>query len=503
MKLYMRKYKMTTSLILFIVAMGYGAISHAQVKTPDSTITQLNKLLASNDALDHATLGKRLATLAASSEEREMAMAVQYYTRLKNNFKSDSVSKAILAKFPAGKMARSQELQKVYNSKTSSAKQDAYKAWNTKFPAEKFKTGDFDDQLIYDYGRADVARQFASEKNSKQAVLWIAMLEVDFWKGNAYYGLSDIFYKNGDLPNAEIFAKKALEIADSYRDGKKGISNQARFAAIGYPGYALHYANILYDQKKNKAALSTFEKAHQAAEEVNAQLNFKYAQLLIGENRTQEAYDKLEEVVKAGKASPEIATQFKSLYTKVKGSDAGYSEYAAAIRKSYLENLNRRLSKEMINEQGGDFALTDLNGKEVALKDLKGKVVILDFWATWCAPCKRSFPAMQMAVNKYKDDPNVRFLFIHTWERTNTAAKDASDYIKSQKYTFDVLMDLKDPETNLNKAVTSYKVQAIPAKFVIDGQGKIRFRLNPGADTSNEAVVDEISMMIDMAKKAS
>jgi thiol-disulfide isomerase/thioredoxin len=131
---------------------------------------------------------------------------------------------------------------------------------------------------------------------------------------------------------------------------------------------------------------------------------------------------------------------------------------------------------------------------------LKGKTVILDFWATWCGPCKASFPAMQMAVNKYKDDPNVKFLFIHTWEKTATPTKDAGDYIKSQNYNFEVLMDNKDPETKINKVVSDYKVNGIPSKFVIDPQGNIRFNLM-GFEGSNEAAVDEISMMIDMARK--
>jgi peroxiredoxin len=70
------------------------------------------------------------------------------------------------------------------------------------------------------------------------------------------------------------------------------------------------------------------------------------------------------------------------------------------------------------------------------------------------------------------------------------------------KYNFEVLMDKKDPETKENKVVTSYKVYGIPAKFVIDPKGNVRFKLT-GFDGSNEAAVDELSMMIDMAKAGS
>jgi thiol-disulfide isomerase/thioredoxin len=160
------------------------------------------------------------------------------------------------------------------------------------------------------------------------------------------------------------------------------------------------------------------------------------------------------------------------------------------------------MEKNMLNKPAADFTLTDLQGNRVQLADLKGKVVILDFWAVWCVPCKASFPAMQMAVDKYKNDTTVKFLFIHTWERTKTAAEDAKAYIASMKYRFQVLMDTKDPETKANKVVDSYNVVSIPTKFVIDEKGNIRFRLT-GFDGSNEAAVDEISMMIDMVRAKS
>jgi cytochrome c biogenesis protein CcmG/thiol:disulfide interchange protein DsbE len=68
-----------------------------------------------------------------------------------------------------------------------------------------------------------------------------------------------------------------------------------------------------------------------------------------------------------------------------------------------------------------DFNLRDLEGNEVSLANHRKKVAVLDFWATWCAPCIKSFPAMQMAVDKYKRDPDVTFLFITTWEQKPNA----------------------------------------------------------------------------------
>ncbi|NQX42993.1 redoxin domain-containing protein [Pedobacter steynii] len=53
-----------------------------------------------------------------------------------------------------------------------------------------------------------------------------------------------------------------------------------------------------------------------------------------------------------------------------------------------------------------------LNGKEVSLSDCKVKTIILDFWATWCGPGKKSLPVMQIIVNKYKNAPIVKFLFM-------------------------------------------------------------------------------------------
>jgi len=112
--------------------------------------------------------------------------------------------------------------------------------------------------------------------------------------------------------------------------------------------------------------------------------------------------------------------------------------------------------------------LTNSDGKKVHLSDYKGKVIVLDFWATWCGPCRASFPKMQELVKKYKDK-NVEFFFINVWEKMNPVDLKANvtDFIKENKYSFNVLYDFKD------EIVSQYKIDAIPSKIIIDKKGNI------------------------------
>lgn len=149
----------------------------------------------------------------------------------------------------------------------------------------------------------------------------------------------------------------------------------------------------------------------------------------------------------------------------------------------------------MLDEAAPGFALKALDGTSVSLSDLKGKVVILDFWATWCGPCVRSFPAMAAAQEKFKGRADVKFLFINTWENK---PEQASKFITAQKLPFTVLMD--SLENGVNTTAANYKVTGIPAKFIIGKNGSIKFK-RIGFGGSNEQVVDEISKMIDLASR--
>jgi len=471
-------------------------VAGGSVAQGDSTYQRLNRLAASKDPNDSITLNNELLGLASSNKERDVMLAINLYSRTKRSRLADSLDKAALVKFPDGVLARSAAQGRIFDSHDPVEAEKLYKQWVGRFPPSRFPNENHD-HIAYDYIRSHIAQLYAGQKNIAKAEQYINMLEEDFWKGNGYGGLSERFRKDGDLVHAEVYAKKAMESAKGFLNA---TDNAGRFAAFGYVGLCDTYADILYEEKKYDKGLEVIDAVYKGNKEVDPRTNYVYAKLLLGVHRDREAYVKMDELMRTGKAEPEVRKQFKDLYIKVKGSDVGYDAYMASIRAAVMENLKKKLAREIMHKPAPLFTLTDLDGKRVTLEEFRGKTVVLDFWATWCGPCKRSFPAMKMAQDKYKDDTDVKFLFIHTWEKSDSATAQARAYIQDHHFDFEVLMDLKDQETKENKVVSSYGVNGIPAKFIIDPKGNIRFHLT-GFEGTDEEAVDELSMMIDMIKK--
>lgn len=112
-----------------------------------------------------------------------------------------------------------------------------------------------------------------------------------------------------------------------------------------------------------------------------------------------------------------------------------------------------------------NFKLKDLNGKEVSLSDYKGKKVFLNFWATWCHPCKAEMPEMEKLYQETKDSDLV-ILAVNLDEEKNTVQK----FINSNKYNFPVLLDTG------NIVADKYEIISIPTSFFIDKEGNIDYK---------------------------
>jgi peroxiredoxin len=152
-----------------------------------------------------------------------------------------------------------------------------------------------------------------------------------------------------------------------------------------------------------------------------------------------------------------------------------------------------------LNNAAPDFRLRDINGKDIQLADYKGKVLILDFWATWCEPCRKSFPVMKMVMSKYKNDPKVKFLFIDTKEPAN--AGNVKKFLAANGYSFQVAFDQKEPNTTNYTTFLNYKMPGIPAKYIIDPKGIIRFKeVGFNVLKTQRQLADELASQIEHIK---
>jgi len=116
-------------------------------------------------------------------------------------------------------------------------------------------------------------------------------------------------------------------------------------------------------------------------------------------------------------------------------------------------------------DQAPKFTLNDLNGNPISLDSFKGKVIYVDFWATWCGPCRSSFPWMEKMYQKYHD-LGLEIIAISV----DGKKKVIEQFLKKNKTSYTIL---RDPKL---KIASEYKVNVMPSSFLIERDGNIYFR---------------------------
>jgi peroxiredoxin len=127
-------------------------------------------------------------------------------------------------------------------------------------------------------------------------------------------------------------------------------------------------------------------------------------------------------------------------------------QFAATVSKIEADNERREQS---------DFTLSDIGGKTWTLKEQRGKVVVLNFWATWCPPCRKEMPDLEALYQQFKDQGLVILAI------SDEAAGKVTPFIAEHKVTYPILLD---PERKVNEL---FQIEGIPKTFVYDRNGKL------------------------------
>ena len=138
--------------------------------------------------------------------------------------------------------------------------------------------------------------------------------------------------------------------------------------------------------------------------------------------------------------------------------ETGENQSVASEEEQDTGNIGLQVGNEAPN-----FSLETLSGEKVQLADYRGQRIMLNFWATWCPPCRAEMPDMQ----KFYEDTDVQILAVNLTE-SEAARQDVVDFVEEYGLTFPILMD-----ENTNVA-TKYAIRPIPTTYMIDSSGIIQ-----------------------------
>jgi len=136
-----------------------------------------------------------------------------------------------------------------------------------------------------------------------------------------------------------------------------------------------------------------------------------------------------------------------------------------------------------IGQPAPNFLLKDLAGKKVKLSDYRGKIVFLNFWATWCPPCRAEMPSIQTL---FKQQKKLKILAVSLDQGATAAVKS---FVVENHYTFTVLHDLD------GKVASRYHIMGIPTTFILNKRGIIVDKMVGSREWSDPVFLKELGKL--------
>ncbi len=158
-----------------------------------------------------------------------------------------------------------------------------------------------------------------------------------------------------------------------------------------------------------------------------------------------------------------LTTQVQNFSLNSKLNDSDFT-FEAPEGLRVVDSLERVMNPDsMVGMPAPNVSFTDLDGKVVQLEDYRGKVVFIDFWATWCGPCRMEMPHIEKLFKEFQGNDGIAF-----FGASNEEKGTVTGFLKKNEYSFPIVLVKAEDARGL------FKVTSIPAGFVIDAEGVIR-----------------------------
>ncbi|MEW6685320.1 MAG: redoxin domain-containing protein [Candidatus Edwardsbacteria bacterium] len=266
------------------------------------------------------------------------------------------------------------------------------------------------------------------------------------------------------LDTALVYAKRAVELTRNPPFPKPPHISEQDWKKTNEMNLGLYLDTLGWIYFKMGMYPEAEAMLREAKEKVPAgTILYHLGMIYLQEKRINEAVQLLIEAIARGVENEEIVKkELERIYQEKHKSLKGLEELPA-LKKEEITTKGKAEEKEtnkMSRQSAMNFSLKDLLGNTINLSDFRGQVVLVDFWATWCPPCRMELPALQRIYDNYKTKGVVLLAVNVEGEKE---AKKVKEFVEQNKLTFPVLFD-----TNISE---EYGVSGIPTLFLIDKNG--------------------------------
>jgi thiol-disulfide isomerase/thioredoxin len=241
-------------------------------------------------------------------------------------------------------------------------------------------------------------------------------------------------------------------------------------------------------------ALSVFREAYEKSDSSHIWLNRNLLRCHLANDHWNEALRFGVECIRNDAAGDSIPFILREEIRKRKGDDSQLDSLLAMAIEKAAAKAETDLAENRLNLPVKQATLAFPDGESFDLNNYLGEVIVLDFWATWCGPCRNAMPYFQKFYESVRNDPRIAVFSVNVWEHGSRKSRvqRVRNFIENGKYDFPVLLG-----DDCNKA---FKLTSVPTTVIIDTKGLIQF-VEVGSFLFSDAGRSELWKRIDMLLK--